>query len=811
MFYRALAAAVFVGCAGSVALPDVALAATTDPCESAGGATHRVGTGEDISDVAERYYGEGSKWTIIYYANEGKLGNNPSNLEPGMRLSIPCLQAAESDESRDLLVPKSEAELNLLTGGNYEPFTTSAGTHRGGMVTEIVNAAFEEAPRPVTFSITWEDDWSKHISPGGDGLIQGGQFDAGFPWLKPNCDENPGHHRCDFHFSDELVEMLVRLYVRPDGDFVFEKDRDIYGKTVCRPKGYYTFDLKREGREWLQRDRIQLVRAESPEACFEKLVDGDVDGVTMNEFTSRTTIHDLGIGDSVRAVQRPISIQGLHLIVPKTHPRGTTFLYRFNAGLRALKQQERYDEIVKRHLARHWDSIEGRGEDVASASGKPDDGGGGKDETPDTEDRDGGDGSSKANGGASGDGRQSGAADDEPDTGDNRQAKLKKACQSLVQASKIATNQGDPAKVAKLSQLPAEIGIPHGQLLLGIHYYNGKGVDRDYGRAVELLTQAAKAGEAFAAYIMFQASYEGHGVEESMRDALLWLFIAEQLETENSDVREKVDSLIRDLRKNMDDGKIDKTRSAAARWMDNEMRENAPDCGRVAKKPEGGSSADVEEVEEDEPASSGSGFFVSSDGHVLTNQHVISDCRELKVRSLGKPVREAEILAARENVDLAILKPEEGEPDRVARFRSVGTISQGSEVLAYGFPLRGYLASSGTMTDGIVSALTGIQDNPLHYSITAALQPGNSGGPVVDQQGRVIGAAVGTVGEKAQEWFEDNVGTRVKDANFAIKASNARIFLKQNGIEPRSGEYDGKDVAAPEVLREISAQVLCYK
>jgi polar amino acid transport system substrate-binding protein len=87
------------------------------------------------------------------------------------------------------------------------------------------------------------------------------------------------------------------------------------------------------------------------------LAAGEVDAVTVNEFLGLSKIHEMGLGGIVRPVRRPLSIEGLHVVISKRHWRGTTFLYRFNAGLADLKASAQYDEIISRHLTLFWDTV----------------------------------------------------------------------------------------------------------------------------------------------------------------------------------------------------------------------------------------------------------------------------------------------------------------------------------------------------------------------------------------------------------------------------------------------------------------------
>ncbi|CUH76063.1 transporter substrate-binding domain-containing protein [Tropicibacter naphthalenivorans] len=313
---------------------------------------YTVKPGDTVFTIAQAKYGDPEKWTLIYYANEAALQASVFQVTPGDVLDIPCEPGSQQADATPLRV-ETGAELKLLTGSNYEPFTDLAWPGEG-MLTEIVNAAMETTPDPVTYSITWENDWSKHLFPGLDSK----QFDMGFPWYKPPCDQMPDNERCaNFHFSDPLVEVLLMLFVRSDEGFKFDSDDDLLGKSICRPHGFLTFDLDRPGRDWLQNGKVQLVRANNEAECFDKLLAGEVDAVSLNVFLGAQVIKEQGLQGRVVAMERPLSTAGMHVIISKKHWRGTTFLYRFNAGLAKLKESDRYAEIVNKHLGVFWEQI----------------------------------------------------------------------------------------------------------------------------------------------------------------------------------------------------------------------------------------------------------------------------------------------------------------------------------------------------------------------------------------------------------------------------------------------------------------------
>ena len=307
--------------------------------------TITTGAGDTLFSVAEAQYGDLEKWSLIYYANPSLGLTDPLVVPAGAQLFIPCLPGAGARPDATPL-QQADAELRFLTGSNYAPFTDKAWPGEG-LITELVNAIMEETPNPVPYAIDWQDDWSQHLFP----LLDEARFDMGFPWLKPDCAADPANDRCaNFHFSDPLFEMPIQLFVAASSDFTFDQDSDVEGKVLCRPKGYYTHDLDAQGRNWLKEGKITLVTPETPDECFTMLGTGEVDAVPENLFLGAAKIKEMGLRGKVKPLERPLSSETLHVIVSKKHWRGTTFLYRINAGLAAAKANGRYDEIVNRHL-----------------------------------------------------------------------------------------------------------------------------------------------------------------------------------------------------------------------------------------------------------------------------------------------------------------------------------------------------------------------------------------------------------------------------------------------------------------------------
>ena len=184
----------------------------------------------------------------------------------------------------------------------------------------------------------------------------------------------------------------------------------------------------------------------------------------------------------------------------------------------------------------------------------------------------------------------------------------------------------------------------------------------------------------------------------------------------------------------------------------------------------------------------GTGFFVSSLGHIITNSHVVEDSSLKTVNGkcdtmnayLDNKLYETEILSQDRLNDLALLKIKNDEKIiNYASFRNEEPIL-GEDITTLGFPFGKTISSKIKLTSGVVSSLSGLGDEFTRMQIDAALQPGNSGGPIFDSYGNVIGVAVAKAGIF---YFLEKFGTLPENMNFGIKPSVVKTFLQSNGVE----------------------------
>lgn len=203
--------------------------------------------------------------------------------------------------------------------------------------------------------------------------------------------------------------------------------------------------------------------------------------------------------------------------------------------------------------------------------------------------------------------------------------------------------------------------------------------------------------------------------------------------------------------------------------------------------------------------STGSGFVVGPYS-VVTNNHVVDGCNQFKVRR-DVTTYTATLRASTSRSDLALLSI--GSP--LANIPSIRAgAALGEDVMIAGHPLSGILATDLIVTSGQVNSLAGLGNDPTFLQISAPVQPGNSGGPVIDRSGAVVGVVVSKVNV---EKLAKVTGDMAQNVNFAIKPEVLRMFLDANRVQykvaPLGKRLDGVDLA--ERARAFTVQVLCYE
>jgi polar amino acid transport system substrate-binding protein len=338
------------------------------------GTDYAIKEGETLAQIAARVYGNPAQWTVIFYANQDRLGDNVSMLVPGLALRLPCIGGAQAPAAlppaatipaqtpaeTGFIISSVLRRVEFLTADGFAPYT-GRSLEGGGMLTQVINSAMgqikEEAKGRFDYGISWVNDWAAHLNP----LLLTRAFDVGFPWARPDCEapnlDQSSLFRCQrFFFSDPLYEVITGLFVRANSKIRSLRREEIAGATLCRPAGYPIQELDKGGRNWVKDGIVTLIRPPTVDECFRLLDNGTVDGVAEAELAGRASIVSLGLGDKVRMIDQPLALTTYHVLVSKAHPNARTILYYVNSSLEKLRERGEYDRIIERHLARFWEA-----------------------------------------------------------------------------------------------------------------------------------------------------------------------------------------------------------------------------------------------------------------------------------------------------------------------------------------------------------------------------------------------------------------------------------------------------------------------
>lgn len=204
----------------------------------------------------------------------------------------------------------------------------------------------------------------------------------------------------------------------------------------------------------------------------------------------------------------------------------------------------------------------------------------------------------------------------------------------------------------------------------------------------------------------------------------------------------------------------------------------------------------------------GSGFFITRDGYLLTNFHVVKDANRVKVKYKMR-VLKAEVIEVDEGNDLALLKVSGADFAPLA-ISHKDSADLGDEVFTIGFPNIDMQGIEPKYTDGKISSLAGMRDDPSEYQISVPVQPGNSGGPLCDANGEVVGIVVARLDDLAA--LRES-GAVPQNVNYAVKSKLAlRLLRSVEGLDAlllpaRTAAKPAKPVQAVE---DAIAMIMVY-
>ena len=349
------------------------------------------------------------------------------------------------------------------------------------------------------------------------------------------------------------------------------------------------------------------------------------------------------------------------------------------------------------------------------------------------------------------------------------------------------------AKAVDWYQKAAAQGHTGAQSYLGMVYETGLGVPKNEAKAVDWYQKAAAQGEAFAQYSLGRMYGLGKGVSKNNVRAYAWANLA-------AAQGDKDAKKIRDW--------LDKILTATERTEGQRLASNWKKSDALIAS---SSSSSGTATPNDKPSkqSTGTAFAVSSEGHALTNHHVINGCTEVKIAGRDGI---AKVITSDSVNDLSLLKLPGKTKDIASLNPDLGKLRQGEDIIVFGYPLEWALSSGGNLTPGIISALTGLGNNTNQIQITAPIQPGSSGSPVMDKKGNVVGMVSMKLSDSKMAKATGSVGQNV---NFAVNGQTVKAFLDASKVQYKTGggffsrEKSNADIA--EEARKWTVLVECWK
>lgn len=197
---------------------------------------------------------------------------------------------------------------------------------------------------------------------------------------------------------------------------------------------------------------------------------------------------------------------------------------------------------------------------------------------------------------------------------------------------------------------------------------------------------------------------------------------------------------------------------------------------------------------------SGTAFFISADGLAVTAAHVVNGCKAVSSPRWGP----ARVLVSDPRADLAVLKLPTASGQFVA-LRGRGP-RLGEPISAGGYPLGQLLGSGLKITTGVVSGLAGPEGDRSLFQLSAPIQPGSSGGPVIDGAGALVGVTAAKLDEVN---LLTQTGTFPQNVNFAVPVTILQSFLDENGVSYRTSTATAPAPAAPSMLPSFTFNVTC--
>jgi len=350
----------------------------------------------------------------------------------------------------------------------------------------------------------------------------------------------------------------------------------------------------------------------------------------------------------------------------------------------------------------------------------------------------------------------------------------------------------DAAEAVKWWRLAAEQGNWFAQLQLARAYRDGEGVPKDTLRAMEWYRKSAAQGDWLPQSLLAHEYADSKSPRADNVLAYAWFNLAASKDTRSGENRDSVARL-------MSPEEIAEAQRLASGWKVGQILTREGAAG--AKHP----YAQAGLVKNN----TGTAFIVNAAGYAITNHHVVEGCAEVRAEGRNGVVR---VVTSDLVNDLAQLQIPGAVSAQAPIASNPAKLRQGEDIVVFGFPLNAVLSSGGNLTPGVVSALTGLGNNTNQIQITAPIQPGSSGSPVINKKGEVVGVVAMKLSDSKMARATGQVGQNV---NFAVSGQTLKTFLDTHKVEyGNSGmfSFGSKNTAdLAEEARKWTLVVECWK
>lgn len=301
------------------------------------------------------------------------------------------------------------------------------------------------------------------------------------------------------------------------------------------------------------------------------------------------------------------------------------------------------------------------------------------------------------------------------------------------------------------------------QAILGVMYRLGEGVSKDDAKAVEWYQRAASSGQASAQQNLGVAYLRGEGIATDNVLAYAWSNLAGGLGLEGAGKNREIAASL------MTQAEIAEAQRLSSGWKVGMLLARESGSAGVGKQP--ASPGSLVKI------NTGTAFIVNASGHAITNHHVVEGCTEVRAEGRNGVVRVVTSDLVNDLAQLQIPGPITAQAPIAS---NPAKLRQGEDIVVFGFPLNAVLSSGGNLTPGVVSALTGLGNNTNQIQITAPIQPGSSGSPVINKKGEVVGVVAMKLSDSKMARATGQVGQNV---NFAVSGQTLKTFLDTHKVD----------------------------